>query len=357
MPDFRSQRQIPTQTIIDVYGRSPQADMISSGLTGLQKGFELSESVRAIREKKQRAKAIAEMMSSPEMKQLVNESGIPAEMIKENPAVFIQGIMNARNRHREIPLEEQVKQKEELSAAAERGRTRENKPVFSFDPVNQVYKDGAGNVVTSVPRNSVIRNIQISPEAKLEIDRKKNLLAYSDDANQALVAIDKIERLSRQLGDFGRGGMNQAISKLSAGYKKFAMDKNMNQYLGVVSQELIPMSRKIMEEKGPITEFDVARVEKGLGNVTAPLEDKIFLLNELRNKIRQAIMNKNESAGISEEEFAKMKPEFYKKLISGIKPLQGQDNLRQQAIQELQSAGAPVTEANINEAMRQLGGQ
>ena len=117
------------------------------------------------------------------------------------------------------------------------------------------------------------------------------------------------------------------------------------------------LTRKIMEEKGPITEFDVARVEKGLGNVTAPLEDKIFLLNELRNKIRQAIMNKNESAGISEEEFAKMKPEFYKKLISGIKPLQGQDNLRQQAIQELQSAGAPVTEANINEAMRQLGGQ
>lgn len=38
-------------------------------------------------------------------------------------------------------------------------------------------------------------------------------------------------------------------------------------------------------------------------------------------------------------------------------PNQGDQELRQQAIQELQLAGAPITEANIQEAIRQLSGQ
>src|SRR3990167_3897373 len=58
------------------------------------------------------------------------------------------------------------------------------------------------------------------------------------------------------------------------------------------AQELIPMARKLMEEKGPITEFDVARVEKGFGDITLPLEDKLFLMDQLRAKVNQALQAK-----------------------------------------------------------------
>jgi hypothetical protein len=67
---------------------------------------------------------------------------------------------------------------------------------------------------------------------------------------------------------------------------------------------MIPMARKLMEEKGPITEFDVKRVEKGFGDVTTPLAQKVKLIGELRGKLQKAAKNKMEVAKMSELEFA-----------------------------------------------------
>lgn len=106
MPDFRTRRTIPTQQIIDTYGRDPLTETIQGGLKGFSSGMELAESMRVVKEKRQRAKQMAEMMQSPEMKQLVRESGIPAGMIQGNEAVFIQSLLNSRNRKIESPAEQ-----------------------------------------------------------------------------------------------------------------------------------------------------------------------------------------------------------------------------------------------------------
>jgi hypothetical protein len=113
-----------------------------------------------------------------------------------------------------------------------------------------------------------------------------------------------MEREARNLGDFKRGFLNQLFAKAQTGVGAFSKDKNITRYLGVVAQELIPAARKLMEEKGPITESDIKRVEEGLGDTTTPLEDKLFLLDELRNKVRTALTNKKEVAGLNDEQFS-----------------------------------------------------
>ena len=126
---------------------------------------------------------------------------------------------------------------------------------------------------------------------------KKNLDTYLSDANQVKVALNKIESMSKNLGDFNRGLIGQTLGKAKVGYGKYVKDEKITKYLGVVAQELIPLARKVMEEKGPITEWDVDRVERGLGDPTAPLSDKLFLINEMRKKVNEAIKLKRSLAG------------------------------------------------------------
>lgn len=145
------------------------------------------------------------------------------------------------------------------------------------------------------------RNIQLDEQKNRMKEQSKNRQAlniYSSDANQALGALDKIEGEAKNLGDFQRGFIPQFMAKAKVGYKRFAKDQDLARYEGVVAQELIPMARKLMEEKGPITEFDVARVEKGFGDITLPLEDKLFLMDQLRAKVNQALKAKMELAGV-----------------------------------------------------------
>ena len=147
------------------------------------------------------------------------------------------------------------------------------------------------------------RDPEIAADRKLKYQAKKDLNAYASDASQALVAIKKIEGYADELGDFKTGLLNQAMSKGKIALDKFSKEEKVTNYIGVVSQELIPMARKLMEEKGPITEWDVARVEKGLGDITTPIKTKKLLLNELRNKVSEAIKVKTGLAGVSEDEF------------------------------------------------------
>lgn len=178
-----------------------------------------------------------------------------------------------------------------------------SRPVYSLDGTGKLVPVGA------VPDGSQVisPNYMMTPEQKMEmelekVDRKaqqaqlstarKAFDTYSSDAMQAMTALEKIEKYSKDLPDFKRGVMNQVGAKVKTGVNQFAKEKNVTRYIGVVAQELIPMARKLMEEKGPITEFDVARVEKGFGDLTIPQEDRLALINELRNKVKQAILNK-----------------------------------------------------------------
>lgn len=190
--------------------------------------------------------------------------------------------------------------------------------------LEQFFKGGSsGNF--AIPEATIggmkVVNRQVSNEMEQDTannknvgDARKNLDEYAGTANEALVALDKIDVQADSLGDFKRGFVNQAISKTKAAAGEFGKDENIVRYKGVVAQELIPLARKLAEEKGPISDSDVSRIEKGLGDVTTPLADKKFLTKELRNKIKQALINKAGIAKLSDEEARSKYGEIYKKL-------------------------------------------
>lgn len=98
MVDFRTHRQIPTQAIIDAYGRSPQADMINTGMAGIEKGMAFAENMRAVREKRERAKLLAKVIQSPEVQQMGQEYGLNSEQValaaSDNPTTFFKTVVD-----------------------------------------------------------------------------------------------------------------------------------------------------------------------------------------------------------------------------------------------------------------------
>lgn len=145
--------------------------------------------------------------------------------------------------------------------------------------------------------------VQAEEDRKVTTDARKNLDEYAGNAMQVMDALDRIETQSKELGDFGRGVIPQAVAKATYAAKKYGKDQAVTRYEGTVQRELIPLARKVAEEKGPISEFDVARLEKAFGEGTTPLEDKIFLINEIRGKLKQSVMLKKDMAKLSDKEF------------------------------------------------------
>lgn len=198
---------------------------------------------------------------------------------------------------------------------------------------------------STVSRNSKVYRGSQTPEQKLGLrekqkeqdlifSAKKDLNTYVSDANQSLVALDKIEKAARDLGDFPVGFIPQAGARIGMATGEFAQDPKIAKYIGSVNQELIPAARKLMEEKGPITESDVSRVEKGLGQKTAPLATKLALINELRDKVRNAIRVKMQVADVSEQDFVDKNS-----IVAEKAGMTKQEVTKEQAIQELKRRG------------------
>jgi len=148
----------------------------------------------------------------------------------------------------------------------------------------------------------------------------KALDSYSSDAVSTLAALDKLTAQTHELGDFKRGLLPQISEKIGINIKEAGKDEAVTRYIGVVNQELIPLARKLMEEKGPITESDVNRVEKGLGDITTPIADKLFLINQLRQKIQLAIANKAEAAEVGSNYFTGQR-----KVLGNLLGIEGSD--------------------------------
>lgn len=199
------------------------------------------------------------------------------------------------------------------------------KPSVSFDPMTGTSRVSFQQVANplfmerqrDIRREKAIASFKEKEDIRRTEKAKRDLDLYSSDAMQSLIALNKIQGQASNLPEFGRGIGTQIVAKARAGLGRFGKDREITRYLGVISQELIPAARKLMEEKGPITESDVERVEAGLGDLTTPLEDKIFLLNEFRNKIKQALINKMEVSGTSEEDFSGKYKSLYQNLFAG----------------------------------------
>lgn len=144
---------------------------------------------------------------------------------------------------------------------------------------------------------------------------QESLDAYSSDAVAALAALDKIEKKAESLGDFKRGGVEQFLSKSSMAIKEFSEDKSVNEFKQAIAQEMAPLVRKLAEEKGPLTDRDIDRAIEGVGGkLTRPLEDKKTALNDLREKVRNAVIAKAQAAKLSPEDMAKKYPLLHEKI-------------------------------------------
>jgi len=174
-----------------------------------------------------------------------------------------------------------------------------------------------------------------TPEMKLKSEGAKNLQEYSSNALDVLVALDTVEQYAKKLPKFERGFLGQTKARAGVALGEYTADPKFSQYSGILSQKLTPLARKLQEEKGPITEFDIDRVVEGLGNKNLPIEDKVVIMNEARNLVKEALTNKIRNAGMTVEQFAQQNPELYKKAFGAGGSAQTTDGMSdEQAYQE-----------------------
>lgn len=159
-----------------------------------------------------------------------------------------------------------------------------------------------------------------SAKSKISVDEKSknDFNIYTDAFSKNIIALNKLDRYAKKLPEFPRGFIGQTGARADAAIKTYSKDKAFTQYLGVVSQEIIPLARNEAEEKGPIAETDVDRIEKGLGSPTTPLEDKLLLTGELRAKTSQSIIMKMEKSGLTLEQLATDRPNLFNMLKKSI---------------------------------------
>lgn len=166
-------------------------------------------------------------------------------------------------------------------------------------------------------RNESLIKDRENKQAVLKKNRE-SLDTYMSDASSAITALEKVSRMAEKLGDFERGFFNQSFLGVQAAVRQKGKDKAITDFKIALSQELIPLARKLGEEKGPITASDIETLEPGLGaDITTPLEDKFTAYNELINKVDRALEVKRELAEIPEDEFNKK----YGKIVEQISVL------------------------------------
>ena len=139
---------------------------------------------------------------------------------------------------------------------------------------------------------------------KLKLEAQKNLQAYTSSAHDVLFALEKVEEKAKKLPEFKTGLPGQLLAGLQVGVGEVSASPAFTDYESALNSELIPLARKLQEEKGPITEWDVSRVEKGLGRKTLPFDQKQNILNESKKKVYSALRNKMDAAGLPEKDFA-----------------------------------------------------
>lgn len=196
--------------------------------------------------------------------------------------------------------------------------------------VGQADSQNQGDYKKSIASNYSLDPIQqrkINEElAKSEIkeigEARKKFNDYVSSANDSLGALERLEARAKKLPDYkllgkSRGFAEQTYAKSRAALDEYSKDENVTRYSGVLNQELIPLARKLAEEKGPITDSDVERITKGLGDLTTPFEDKKALYDELRTKVREAIESKMDIAKISKDEFKDRYGKAYSKIYPG----------------------------------------
>lgn len=204
----------------------------------------------------------------------------------------------------------------------------ESKKQASLDQFAQFMQSRQGAGMTGVgftgatvnpSTGSVAYTFGQTPDDKRQQKNRQKFDDYSDLAINALQALHKVGSKSAQLGDFERGFTKQMGSKLKFTLAEQGKDKDVTEFVGAVQQELIPLARNLAEEKGPITDSDIKKIEKGLtGGATTPLEDKLSLIDDFKKKVRLAVQNKMSKAGLSPESLRQNYPVLFDQLTTSL---------------------------------------
>ena len=182
--------------------------------------------------------------------------------------------------------------------------------------INQ--RTGEMENVGSVPKDTRIlarkEPIKIAKEKaaiKEKGDLRKAFFASTGDFTVVGQALDHLERTSKELEEFRPGVLNQILDKTKFALGSFGQEEHIAKYLASIEGSLALFARKVMGERGVLTNQDVERARKMLGNETAPLSTKLSLLGELRTKARKNMENTLANAGIEQEELKTTNPSFY----------------------------------------------
>jgi len=159
---------------------------------------------------------------------------------------------------------------------------------------------------------------QSNPEYKADeaalVEARKGLNEFANTASRGLAGLDKIENAAILLGDFQTGFMNQVGAKSKNALELFAKTPEYVRFSSIVNQELSNIARNLGGEKGVLNNDDITRVRSAIADPTLPLDQKIELLDELRNPIGFELETRLSGAQFEPSKFAKK----FKKLSESI---------------------------------------
>lgn len=135
-----------------------------------------------------------------------------------------------------------------------------------------------------------------------------NIASYFNTLNQ-------LEEAATAVGGFDQGIIPQAIGKAKVGADLFSKEPNITRYNKLIKQTL-PGFSDVAGVKGSQSDRDIKNLMEGFSDYTAPLETKLQMTRDAKERALQTGLLELEKAGYTIDDLQKQAPEAYK-LIFG----------------------------------------
>jgi hypothetical protein len=178
---------------------------------------------------------------------------------------------------------------------------------LSDDPQRYALEEPLKSMAAKDTANLFSRNYlpltvqQKAPDTAGRTEAIKGFNLARRDATKATNSLAAIEKMSKELGDFKTGALNQVVAKVGMDIKKIQADPTVVKYLAAVDQQLGSLARGPFAERGVLTDDDVLRVKTALGMPTLPLKTKLELLDMLSGKMYADMAEIADQAGRTSE--------------------------------------------------------
>lgn len=150
---------------------------------------------------------------------------------------------------------------------------------------------------------------QVLTESRKEFTNKAIPQAYD-----LLNGLNNLERSAEELGDFQTGLAGQLKARGGFELNKFAKRPEVTQFVSDLKGILTPLARGEGLEKGVISDKDIERYSEQLSSPTTPLAQKKRIMNGIKAKVKDSLLQRAELAGVEESMIAQKYPRLYGKL-------------------------------------------